>query len=244
MPLAYGRLTGLGGFLAALEMFGTGDWARVFDVAETPEQVSVRRPFYPRASGGPARHAHLLRGLRVDGIADLLRRCDHATETRRAASPLFWTLGPSQVGKAAISGWREVIVPARRRGAAVWPFDGGLRTLAAAGAPVLAETYPAEAYAHAGLRFTRRMSKRRWDDRRAALAGLAEWTRARGIVVSPELAEQVDQGFGARPDGEDAFDALAGVLGMIEVADGRRPDRPAAWDSRDVWEGWILGQVG
>jgi hypothetical protein len=50
------------------------------------------------------------------------------------------TLGGNQGGKAAISGWEEVIAPARRRGARVWPFDGRLAELAMVGVPVLAET--------------------------------------------------------------------------------------------------------
>jgi len=31
---------------------------------------------------------------------------------------MFWTLGGNQVGKAAISGWRELLAPARRAGIA------------------------------------------------------------------------------------------------------------------------------
>jgi hypothetical protein len=56
----------------------------------------------------------------------LRRQCERATPTRRAACPLFWTLGSNQVGKAAISGWQEVIAPAQRHGqSSELPIDRG-----------------------------------------------------------------------------------------------------------------------
>jgi len=243
VPTAYGQLTGLADFSTALEVFGQGEWAEFFVVAEMPQQVSRTRPFYPRASTAAAKQAHLLHGLGIGSIDALRRQCERATPTRRAACPLFWTLGGNQVGKAAISGWHEVIAPARRRGARLWPFDGSLAELATAGVPVLAETYPAEAYGHVGVAFGASMSKRRQEDRRTAMAGLLDWARQRGVTFSVELITQVEDGFGARGEGEDAFDALIGVLGMIEVADGRRLERPADRNSGEAWEGWILGQA-
>jgi hypothetical protein len=86
-----------------------------------------------------------------------------------------------------------------------------------------------------------RKSKRRQEDRRAATTGLTDWARQRGVTFSPELIGQVKDGFGARGDGEDAFDTLIGVVGMIEVTDGRRPERPAN-RGIEAWEGWILGE--
>jgi hypothetical protein len=243
VPSAYGRLTGLADFLTGLEVFGKGEWAEFFVVAETPKQVSRTRPFYPRASTAAAKQIHLLHGLGIDSIDALRRECERATPTRRAACPLFWTLGGNQVGKAAISGWQEVIAPARRRGARVWPFDGSLAELAMVGVPVLAETYPAEAYGHVGVAFRAGMSKRRQEDRRTSMKGLCGWARQHGVTFSEQLITQVEDGFGARADGEDAFDALIGALGMIEVIDGRRMERPADPNSEEVWEGWILGQA-
>ena len=153
IPKAYGLLTGLVDFPAALDAFGQGEWSEFFTVAETPQQVSRTRPFYPRTSTAASKQAHLMDGLGIIGIDALLRQCDRATPIRRRACPLFWTLGGNQVGKAAISGWREVIAPARRRGARLWPFDGDLATLATIDIPVLAETYPAEAYPQASPHF-------------------------------------------------------------------------------------------
>jgi len=52
----------------------------------------------------------------------------------------------------------------------------------------------------------------------------------------------VRDGFGEASSGEDAFDALAGLLKMIEVVDGRRPEATAGLEQVLTWEGWILGR--
>ena len=156
---------------------------------------------------------------------------------------MFWTLGGNQVGKAAISGWLEVIAPAQRRGAKLWPFDGSLAKLGKTDHLVIAETYPAEAYSHVGMAFRANMSKRRQEDRCSAMAGLSGWARRSEVAFSEELTTQIEDGFGVRKAGEDPFDALTGVLGMIEVLDGRRPEGVVEKASADLWEGWILGQA-
>lgn len=243
VPRSYGELTGLPDFPTALEVFGNQEWSDFFTVAETPHQISLRRPFYPRVSTADAKQSNLLSGLGIKSVDALRRQCERATSLRRAACPLFWTLGGNQVGKAAISGWREVIVPARRRGARLWPFDGNLTELVKAAAPVLAETYPAEAYGHVGIVFRADMSKRRQDDRRSIMAGLPGWAHQRRVEFSEQLLRQIDDGFGPRRDGEDAFDAFIGLLGMIEVVDGRRAECPVDRIGLSDWEGWVLGQA-
>lgn len=242
VPAVYGAITGLTNFVEALDVFGTGVWTSFYDVADVPEEISLHRPFYPRGSSSTVRQAHLINGLGVESIDQLRRRCDRATVLRRAACPIFWTLGGSQVGKAAISGWKEIIGPGRAGGASLWPFDGCLSTLAAAGRLVLAETYPAEAYGHVGASFAAGASKRRQADRKKAVHHLDVWATRHGVSFSPELAALIADGFGPKSDGEDAFDAIIGLLGMIEVADGRRAEGPL--DHRNLqWEGWILGQA-
>ncbi len=243
LPARFGQGTGLADFPTALTTFGQGEWSEFFHVAEKPEQISRMRPFYPRVSARGTKKADLLRGLGVDNVDTLLRRCDRKTPNRPAACSIFWTLGPSQVGKAAISGWKDVIRPAKKRGAALWPFEGNLAELAAAGPPVLAETYPAEAYGHVGIKFPPGGSKLRPEDRCAAMDGLCNWANRHDIDFPLELVTEIKNGFGAYRNGGDALDALAGLLGMIEVADGRRHERPATIDEPDVWEGWILGQA-
>ena len=67
--------------------------------------------------------------------------------------------------------------------------------------------------------------------------------------MTAELLTMLKDGFGPSPGGEDAFDALVGVLGMINVALGRRPagiPAVASTSQRPAWvavEGWILGQT-
>jgi len=242
LPVAYGQIAGLTDFPAALEVFGLREWAEFFAVAELAEQVSPRRPFYPRLSKAGVKQGDLVSGLGVATFDQLLRRCDRPTSTRRRpACSMFWTLGPSQVGKAAIAGWREIIMPARRRGARLWPFDGALAELAGP-RPVIAETYPADAYRQVELEMRGNMSKLRQGDRHEVMVGLCDRARQHGITFSPELCRQVAEGFGARRDGDDAFDALIGLLGMIEVVDGRRVERPVHRGASDDLEGWILGQ--
>jgi uncharacterized protein (UPF0332 family) len=243
VPAAYGERTGFTDYLTALSAFGHGDWSEFFEVAETPQQINLQRPFYPRVSKAGTKRDHLTAGLTVATFDKLLRRCDQATAVRNAACAIFWTLGPNQVGKAAIAGWREILLPARARGARVWPFDGDLKQLASSGAPVLAETYPAEACHHVDVVLGPGGSKRRQDDRRAAMAGLPAWAQRRGITFSPDLNSRIADGFGPLRDGEDTFDSLIGLLAMIEVTDGRRPEFPAGRGPLDPWEGWILGQT-
>jgi hypothetical protein len=243
LPMAYAKRLALPDFPTALAAFGHGEWAEFYHVAATPEEISIRRPFYPLRANAGAKQSHLLRALGLDRTDLLRRRCDHATPLRRAAAPVFWTVGPSQVGKAAITGWREVLIPARARGARLWPFEGTLATLADPAAPVLAEAYPTEACSHVGVQFLHAMSKRRQQDRRYATVGLLQRAKRIGVAFAPDAIRLIETGFGPAHDGEDPFDSLIGLLGLIEVADGRRPEYPPEQNGADRWEGWILGQI-
>jgi len=242
LPEAYGRATDLAGFGQAVQAFGAAPWARFYDVCDRPDEISLQRPFYPRVSVAGVRRDELSNGLGLGDFAALLRQCERATSDRRAACALFWTLGGNQVGKAAIHGWRSVVGPALVRGARLWPFDGDLGALSGQGRPVLCETYPAEAYRHLSVVFPRDGSKRRREDRLAATAGLAERCAAHGVGLDADMRQALEDGFGRHRTGEDAFDAAMGLLGMIEVVEGRRAaGPPCAYAS--AWEGWILGQA-
>ncbi len=63
-----------------------------------------------------------------------------------------------------------------------------------------------------------------------------------GVTPEPAAQAEIEDGFGAGADGEDRFDAVVGLLGMLLVLRGERrsgePDDPVV--SRV--EGWILGQ--
>ena len=84
---------------------------------------------------------------------------------------MFWTLGANQSGKAAIAAWQSLILPALQANAQLrlWPFEGPLSSLLSPGSVALAETYPAEALRHLGIRL--RGSKRRHADRCATAGG-------------------------------------------------------------------------
>ena len=214
-----------------------------FDVCATLSEITPDRPFYPaRGIKGMTRAAHAA-ALGLDGPAGLSRACDRATAERPAGAPLFWTLGANQTGKAAIAAWRDLFIPALASPTPMrlWPFDGDFCDLLAPGAVVVAETYPAEALRHLGLRLTG--SKRRQGDR-AALAGKLGAAMARlGVRPDAALTALMNDGFGARPDGEDRFDCVLGVLAVLNVLAGHRPDTPPNDPWLRSWEGFVLGQT-
>src|SRR5436309_4899624 len=170
---------------------------------------------------------HLLNALGLDSVDDLLRQCDRPHEARGAACSFFWTLGRNQVGRAAIVGWRDMLAPALRGGdvdVALWPFDGELRSLIGQHACVIAETYPAECSVQLGLAAGLRWSKRKQGDRRTKATRLLSWSSDRLITWTDALASAIYDGFGSSGDGEDRFDALIGLLGMVDVVAARRAE--------------------
>jgi hypothetical protein len=214
-----------------------------FAVGAGLDAVCAARPFYPaRGLAGMTRLAHA-RALGLTDAAGLSRACDRATPERPAGAPLFWTLGANQSGKAAISAWRDLLLPALAtpHPPHLWPFEGPLLGLIAPGRVVVAETYPAEAMRQLGLRMAG--SKRRQADR-AALAGALRAVMADlGVAVSRPFSDMLETGFAADAAGEDRFDSVLGLLCVLMVLAGRRPDGapddPWVWR----WEGWVLGQT-
>ena len=245
LPVGFARRTGFPDFPAALDTFGSGDWAAFYQVADRPGDIGLRRPFYPLRSGpkGTVSRRHLFDGLGFAGMADLARRCERSHQGTRAASPMFWTLGAAVVGKAALCGWRDVIAPARRRGARLWPFEGSLAELAGAAPVTLAETYPGDAVGQIGLSLKGR-SKRRQADRQALGPALLAWAKARTVGLDAASAAAIEDGFGPGCGNDNGLDAVVGLFAMIAVADGERAD--GAPDDEDIrrWEGWILGRSG
>ena len=214
-----------------------------FQVCASLTEVGPGRPFYPaRGVAGMTRAAHA-EALGLDGAAALSRACDRATLERPAGAPLFWTLGANQSGKAAIAAWQEMLLPALAAGEDVrlWPFDGAFRTLLAPGAVALAETYPAEALRHLGIRL--KGSKRRQADRATVADRLRSVMATLLVSPDPGLEHAMTDGFGADAAGEDRFDCTLGVLCVLNVLAGNRPDDAPAdpWIRR--WEGWVLGQT-
>ena len=242
LPRAFAaRYAGAADFPAFLRALA--DRPEFFRVCASLGEVAPDRPFYPaRGIAGMTRAAHAA-ALGFDGAAALSRACDRATSERPAGAPLFWTLGANQTGKAAIAAWRDLLLPALAAAVPprLWPFHGDLRALLTPGAVAVAETYPAEALRHLGLRL--KGSKRRQSDRAAIGPALRAAMAALHAGAGRGLARMIDDGFGTDAAGEDRFDSLLGVLAVINVLAGNRPDGTPddPWLRR--WEGWVLGQT-
>lgn len=222
----------------------TMEWRGFYQVCASLAEVSPERPFYPtRGIKGMTRASHAMAlGLPPIG-ASLSRACDRATPERPAGAPVFWTLGANQSGKAAAAAWRDMLAPALLAGRPIrlWPFEGPFRALLAPGHIAIAETYPAEAMRHLSIRLTG--SKRRQGDRAGVAVALLAAMDRLGVTPTAEMAGTIRDGFGADPAGEDRFDCTLGVLCVLNVLAGHRPD--TAPDDRwlTTWEGWVLGQT-
>jgi hypothetical protein len=244
LPAAYARRAAISSFSALLGQLGRGPWSSFFVPATTPEEISSYRPFYPARAGG-AKQLHLVRGLGLESATDLYRQCDVA-EGRRACS-MFWTLGGNQVGKAALTGWHDFLQPAQtEKLIGIWPFDGALDELLATKRTVVAETYPGALYPRIGATLPSvngARGKRSQGSRAASAPEILRRVRENRIELSPELERELRDGFGPTRTGEDRFDAVVGVLGMLAVVQGTLKDGAPGVDAVRRVEGWILGRA-
>jgi hypothetical protein len=238
IPARYAALLGTKEFKPFLLQLGGGDLVDFYRISATSSEVSKYRPFYPYRPGG-TKHIHLLSALGLICIDDLRRKCDLANGSRRAACPLFWTLGANQVGRAAIIGWRDVLVPALsdKKPALLWPFDGSLDSLLKPGNTVIVETYPAECY---GWFFQGQplKGKGKLEVRRRIGPTLLNWAKSAKVALDPELQCTIEDGF----PNDDAFDATVGLFGMLEVLTNRRGSGAPDKEKIRKLEGWIFGQ--
>jgi hypothetical protein len=214
-----------------------------FTVCATLDDIRPDRPFYPaRGIAGMSRLSHAI-ALGLTDASGLSRACDRATAERPAGAPLFWTLGANQSGKAAIAAWKHLILPALTDQAKLrlWPFEGPFRSLLAPGSVTLAETYPAEALRHLGMKM--RGSKRRHADRCATAGALMTAMDQQSAAPDDAMRQAILDGFDRHASGEDRFDSVLGVLCVLNVLAGHRPDTAPddPWIHR--WEGWVLGQT-
>lgn len=238
LPEWYATQTGFQSFRHALANLGNDDWRNWFDVATHHSEISLHRPFYPRRPGGTRRDLQLT-ALGASNQKVLLRQCELANGDRRAACSLFWTLGGNQVGKGAISGWREVIIP-NLNVIGLWPFDGRLSELSNRCPIVIAETYPGDVHAQLGIG-RGGWSKRRQPDRQRMGARISTWLDARPSIDAAAIQVQLADGFGSDRAGEDRFDAVVGLLGMLMVVDGERDEGAPHTRPVTTYEGWMLG---
>ncbi len=240
VPRAYAVQRPEAGFLAFLRA-RAGD-ARFFAVNESLATIGLDAPFYPmRGVKGMTRASHAA-ALGLPGPDDLHRWCDRATASRPAGAPPFWTLGANQSGKAAITAWRDWLAPALAAGAplSLWPFEGGLHALLRPRRLAVAEVYPAEALRQLGLRLAG--SKRDQAARRSLAEPLRAVLARLRIAPSAGALAMIRDGFGADAAGEDRLDCTLGLMALVAVLDGVRPDVIPADDMVRGWEGWVLGQ--
>lgn len=244
LPNTYAQLAGISDFCSALTRFGRDEWSGFYDVAESADQISLHRPFYPNRPGGTRRQL-LLTKLGLNSFDDLLRACDKAPPLQRPAAPLFWTLGAQQVGKAAINGWQEVLAPGLidpNLDLVIWPFSGKLSDLLEPGRVIMVESYPTEFTHQLGLVIPqKRFSKRRQSDRILAAERLIKSSTDVGIEFDPQAKRNVIEGFGPSPSGEDRFDAFVGLIGMLQILRRKRHFFEPETNSIRKIEGWIFG---
>ena len=126
LPDVYAAKAGLPSFRAALRTFGAGRFDRFYDFAGAPAEIAIERPFYPRRGIKGTTRDHLRAAL--GDAAFTPRACDR----QAGAGPIFWLVGPRQVGRSAACVWREILTPRLDR-LALW-----VKALSLAGAAVLA----------------------------------------------------------------------------------------------------------
>jgi len=237
LPERYATKVGLTDFRAALPRFGRDEWRHFYEPARSQSDISATRPFYPAGDSTGTKRKHLVDALGLADNSDLKRRCE------RGAEALFWLVGAKQVGKAAISGWRNLLAPASAFDASlsIWPFDGRLSDLLARPGIVVAETYPADTYRHLDLAISQSGRKKgRRPDRAADASRMRAWAHTNGVRLTGQLKDEIDDGFGPGSDGEDRFDAVVGLFGMLDVVLGNLASGEPRDDTTKI-EGWILG---
>ena len=225
--------------------FGEGDWARSTTSPSAPDEIGLGRPFYPARPGG-RRRQQLLDGLGLDDWSDLLRRCDRATAdpARGLRAVLDARRQPGRQGGDRRLARSAGAGAARRPRPRALAVPGPLDELLARHRFVVAETYPAEVYGHLGLDAAApwRQAQPGGAARQAPRA-CSPGRRLPASTLDPAARAEIEDGFGAGAIGEDRFDAVVGLLGMLNVVLGRRasgePDDPVV---RRI-EGWILGQT-
>src|SRR5439155_1675694 len=108
--------------ITAFGTSGAGRFDRFYDFAGAPAEIAIERPFYPRRGIKGTTRDHLRAAL--GDAAFTPRACDR----QAGAGPIFWLVGPRQVGRSAACVWREILTPRLDR-LALWPFDGTLAEL-------------------------------------------------------------------------------------------------------------------
>src|SRR4029453_8110457 len=137
------------------------------------------------------------------------RECDRLT----GAGPIFWLVGPRQVGRSAACVWRDVIAPNLGR-VALWPFDGPLTELVASRRPIVAEMCRAFLLRPLGAAVPRKS-----DQAARATCGRAVLRSARADtrLDLDAVAGLLRGGFGRSNAGEDPFDATIACIALAKL---------------------------
>lgn len=225
----YATMAGLSSFRAALGVFGAGRFERFYEFADQAATIAIERPFYPARGLKGVSRGDLRKVLGDAAFAP--RVCDRLA----GAGPIFWLVGPRQVGRSAACIWRELIAPRLDR-VALWPFDGPLAALLTEDRPVIAEMYPAFLLRTLGLAVARKSERAA---RAACGRALIEKIGADPRLDLTAVRSLLLDGFGASRGGEDPFDATIACIALARlVLDGSMPE--PGQEARTV-EGWILG---
>lgn len=129
----------------------------------------------------------------------------------------------------------------------IWPFHGSLSEIIKPGGLAVCETYPAEFYKHLGVVFSlprpgQKGGKQVQQSRKGNAPALVAWAERTGVVISTDLKLEIIDGFGPGKDGEDPFDAVVGLFGMLNVVLGYREEGAPDDEVINRIEGWILGR--
>src|SRR5262249_8249974 len=109
------------------------------------------------------------------------------------------------------------------------------------GAVALAETYPAEALRHLGIRL--KGSKRRQSDRAAVAGPLAAAMAMLDAMPDAALRAAMPDGVGSDAARGGRFDCILGVWRVVSGVAGNGADEAPADPLIRDWEGWVLGQT-
>ena len=208
IPIAYAKVAGVDAFVPLLRQLGTPPWHQWFDVAETVEQITVHRPFYP-LKGGRKKMDDLVNALGLQSRDALRRHCDYDPLTgKRWGAPLFWTMGAAQVGKASLHAWEHVVQPALLSpDVCLWPHQ---HTQLHTAQVIITEAFPTAYYRALNLQAG---SKRDPTAHVKHLPSLQTWSLEHRVHIDPQIFELWHD---AHME-EDAFDSLIGCLGMIDA---------------------------
>jgi hypothetical protein len=127
----------------------------------------------------------------------------------------------------------------------IWPFSGSLTQCCQQDNIVDVETYRAEFYSHPGLSFSfiTSRSKRRRTNQQNFSPHLLALAAKHNLELDDTLVAEIHDGFGDQSNGEDRFDAVVGLYGMIDTVIGNHPASEPAFPALCNIEGWIFGQT-